>query len=56
MRLEYSGGDEAGRRIGFLIGMVYLRAGAADWETGYQERLRKLVAARTWDDRPGSLG
>ena len=43
-----------GASIGFLIGVVYLRAGTADWETGYQERLKKLVGERTWTIGPGT--
>src|SRR5260370_279536 len=43
-----------GASIGFLVCMVYVRAGAADWETGYQERLKKLVGARTWGMGPGT--
>src|SRR6516164_4758969 len=40
--------------IGFLIGIACFRAGAADWESGYQERLKRLLEARTWTIGPGT--
>ncbi|MCX6626688.1 MAG: hypothetical protein NTW28_03540 [Candidatus Solibacter sp.] len=40
--------------IGVLTGMVCLGARAAEWESGYQERLKKLVGARTWAIGPGT--
>ena len=51
-----------GAAIGILIGITYLCGTdhrllwsvSPQWETGYQERLKKLVEARTWTIGPGT--
>ena len=49
------------RSLGVLAGILYLCtwpapcADGSQWETGYQERLRRLVGATTWEIGQGIL-